>query len=176
MRLAVPGLIILIGVCATSAVAARANQSPLKPPGISDARIELAKRYTKVTHREEILRREYEEQLQLSTGFCRNKPCQADLDKAIEDAARSSAQLGANSLAGLYAQRLSESQLRAAIRFYESPDGQAIVRATDQMSDDVGRIGHAMAASARQEISQHFCPTHAQICVSRSVQTMPSRP
>ena len=64
-----------------------------------------------------------------------------------------------------YAEHLSEEQLRAAIKFAISPEGQAIAQAQRGMTDEMAALGQAMSQGAREGVSKRFCPTHPEICV-----------
>jgi len=159
------GWIALIAtLCATDGVA---QSTPARKPDAGLAvRLELADQYFALSHREELVRAIYEKQLEAAIAVCRNKPCQADLDRDIKIAAAESARRYMQGFRMLFSERLTERELRAAIAFANSPDGRAVTRAMDSMTGDIGQIGHTISADAYTSISRRFCPSHPTICVS----------
>ena len=162
MRAAIYGLMgvsVLLSACIERAPV------EVQPKGGTDRRLELAQEYLAATKRVEHVRLVYEEQLKLSMTICNNKSCKADLDKITEDAALQVSRLYATKIAQIYARRLSENELRSAIRFAKSSDGEAFTRATDSATDDLAQLGHSMMVDARQSINRNFCASHPSICV-----------
>lgn len=161
------GFLVLAVAMAAWTSTASANTSTAVPvaPEIAAERLALANQYVVLSHREEFQRRTYEKELELSWRICRNRPCQPDLDRAIAEAERVSAQSYTRQVVQLYARRLSVSELRALVRFYESPDGQAIIDSQDGMTDELSQIGYASALGAHADILRRFCPSHPQTCL-----------
>ncbi|MBA3811973.1 MAG: DUF2059 domain-containing protein [Caulobacteraceae bacterium] len=159
-------LVIAVTLSVADAATAQMNIPTFGVAQNVGTRLLLAERSVEVTHREELTRRTYQKELMLAWKLCEKKSCQEDLDQAISDAARNSARIFAHDIAQLYAIRLTEHQLIAAISFAESPDGQAIIKSTDGMTDEMARMAHSMAKTAWAEVSRRFCPSHPDLCES----------
>ena len=128
------------------------------------AKEDLVRQYMAATHRSDRLRVTYEKQLKLAWAFCKNEACQAELDRTIDDAVTHAVTQYEQGVSELLAQRLTEEDLRAAIKFARSSEGQAIIEAENGMSGEIALLGHEMSLATQQEVSRQFCPKHTEIC------------
>jgi hypothetical protein len=163
-------LIAIAGAVALAAFPAFA-QNP------SAEALSLAKQVADLSHRETLARDSYAKELHAWMAICKgDQKCQADLDRAIVRAATEVAEKSTESTVQIMARKLTLSQLQAMLRFYRSPDGQAIAAAQSQLSDEMAQIGLAAQATAQRIISESFCPSHPEICVNAVGQHQRSSP
>ena len=52
------------------------------------------------------------------------------------------------------------------LKFYGSPEGQAIVAVESDMTNDLARMGLESVREAQQSIYRNFCPSHPEVCVN----------
>jgi hypothetical protein len=168
-------LLLLAAMCCASS--ATAQQSPARPASTGDAaaRLQLMERYIALTHRQALMAATYQKELGAVLDFCRNKPCQQDLDRDIKEVSADAARTYTQKITATYAERFTEKQLQALLRFTASPEGAAIARAQEEMSEDLSRLAVEMARNSQREISARFCPSHPTVCVRRSDRLAPSR-
>lgn len=131
-----------------------------------ESKEDLAKQYIVIAHRIDRLRITYGKQLRLYWTICDGKTCQPDLDRAVDGAVSDMADNYQQRLVKILSQRLTAENLRAAIDFAKSPQGQEITRAEDGMTDELALMGHTMSLAARDEVSRRFCPKHPDICTA----------
>jgi hypothetical protein len=157
-------VIVWASILASSAVVAAAQPASGTPTPVS---LSLAREVVQAQHRQVLVRDSYAKQLRAAMTFCRNdQRCQSDLNKAIAQAATEVSYRDAESIAQVLARKLTRPQLEAMLEFYRSPEGQAIATAEMGMSDEFAQIGHASSVYAQKSISQHFCPSHPEVCVN----------
>lgn len=160
-------------ISATSLVLVAASPaSSTSPEALS-----LAQRIVEVSHHQQLTRDTYAKELRGAMTFCKaDQTCQVDLDRAIMRAASEVSDKYAASMTQILARKLTTTQLQAALKFYQSPDGQAIVAAESQWSDEMAQIGLASMAHAQKVISESFCPSHPEICANAVGRHPPSSP
>ena len=130
-----------------------------------DAKAQLAERYLALAHHAQLVKDVYSKQLKLSWPLCKDAACQSDLDKAIDQALDGELPRYEQQYAALIAAHVSEGDLRAAIDFAGSAHGQAIFRAEEFASEDLGSLNHELALTILADVSSAFCPKHKDICV-----------
>jgi hypothetical protein len=129
--------------------------------------IGLARQIMQAQHREALVRETFGKQLRAAMPICKSDAkCQADLDRAIANATREIAHEQAENVAQLLARKLTIAQMRTALKFYTSPEGQTFVAAQEGMTDELAQIGHASSVYAQRSISRNFCPSHPEVCVN----------
>jgi hypothetical protein len=125
---------------------------------------DLARQYLILSHREGRLQRTYSKQIKLAFQFCAGKPCQGDLEHAVDEAVSDATAKEEAEMAHLLAERLTEADLRAALTFVVSPSGQAIIAEEDGMDEQLALVGHTMARTVYVGLAKRFCPAHQDTC------------
>jgi Uncharacterized protein conserved in bacteria (DUF2059) len=160
------GLVFAAVIATLTAPSLRASVPDDAATRSFQARLELAQKYLVVTQREALVRDSYAKELRLGWAYCKDPACQAELDRDVSDVATRVAHRYVDEMARLLAQRLTAGQLKWAIRLYQSPDGQSLVRAQNGMADAYGQMGLSLASEARDDFSRRFCPSHPQLCTA----------
>jgi hypothetical protein len=143
----------------------------------SAEQVSLAMAVVQASRRQELMRDTYAKQLRAGLTICRGDVrCQADLDKAISQAAGEVSVKYAANIAQLFARTLSSTQLRATLKFYRSPEGRGAMAAEIAASDTLAQIGHASMLYAQKSISRQFCPAHPEVCTTQFGQKVPTLP
>ncbi|MGR4865842.1 hypothetical protein [Caulobacter sp. LARHSG274] len=143
--------------------------------GRLDSKEDLAKRYLAATHRATVFQKTYSNQLRLGWNVCRDKACQDDLDRAIDEATMDASRMYEEHFSRLLAQKLTETELGAALKFAESPEGKSIVQVQDEMVGDTALLAHTLSTETRDEVSRRFCPLHAKHCTADGMIAMPTK-
>jgi len=164
LQMAAPGVAI-----------SQAQASGEASAGRLDSKEDLAKSYLTVTHRTNLFQKTYSNQLRLGLNICIDKVCQDDLDRAINEAATDASRQYGEHFSRLLAQKLTENELRAALKFAESPEGKSIVQVQDEMVGDTALLAHTLSVAARDAISRRFCPLHANRCTAGGMIAMPTK-
>ncbi len=151
------------------------NMSAAKPEDRAE-RLRLAREWVKVAHRQELMRSVYAKQLRAGMTLCHDAPCQIDLDKAILAATDEISKTYADQIVELFARRMTAKQLAAVLAFGQSAEGQAFIKAEDDMTDDLARLSHADSVKSQTLISQRFCPSHPEVCAGRFGNKLPGPP
>lgn len=146
-------------VAMASSLPATAQVAPSAEP-----KQKLAERYFTLTHHGDVVRRTYEKQLRLAWSFCKDAKCQSDLERAIGEILPEMIGKYEEQLSKLYAERMSEDDLQAAIAFADSRQGQALIRTQESITDEMGALGHNLMMASYLGISAKFCPEHPDIC------------
>lgn len=155
---------ILVGIATSVLIGVLPAPSTAEGPVQSDVKFKLAREYATLMHRSEIIRDAWSRQLKLSWPICRTTQCQRDLGKAIDDSVAKRVGPYEDKYAALLASRLSEADLRAAVAFAKSAQGQALARAQVSASAEIGDLGHDVSVAVQVDVSKAFCPRHADIC------------
>jgi hypothetical protein len=136
-------------------------------PAPSAEAIGLARRIMKAEHREALVRSIYAKQLRVAMPICKSDArCQSDLDHAIASATNEMAREQSEDMAQLLARKLTPEDMRAALKFYNSPQGKRTVAALEDSTDQLAQMGHASAVQVQKSISKTFCPAHPEVCVN----------
>jgi len=150
------------------------SPGPVQAPPQTNGREALVHQYYRLTHHEQRYREVYARQVKLALAFCMGRPCQPDLDRAIDAAVSEAIAEHEQASIALMAQRLREEDLRAAIAFAQSPAGQAILSADDAMNDQLAAIGHATSRATYAGVSMRFCPSHRDVCLAHGLPVAPA--
>jgi hypothetical protein len=134
----------------------------------------LAERYLSITNRYALALSTYEKQLKRTMSGCDGKPCQSDLHHAIEETLTDIGPKYRQRMIRIYADHLTEAQLRAAIRFAETPEGRSISAAENGMTDAVADAGNELSKDATIGITRRFCAVQQQICVRTTSAATPT--
>jgi len=173
---AVFALAAMATVFAAVPASAQTNPNAAQPAAVGETREALAERYLSITNRYALVQRTYENQLKRAMSGCDGKPCEADLHRAIEETLADIGPKFRQRMIRIYADHLSEDQLRAAIRFAETPEGRSISQAESRMTDAVAVVGNDLWKDAYVGISTRFCAVQQQICVRSSPTAAPASP
>ena len=150
-----------------SALILAAGVATASPAAPSPEAVSLARQLLQAQHREALSRDIYAKQLRAAMPICKSDAkCQADLDRAIAGATEEVARKQVENMAQLLARKLTLVQMRVALKFYTSPEGQTLAAAQESMTDELAQIGHASSIYVQKRIAQTFCPSHSEICVN----------
>lgn len=127
-------------------------------------RLLLSQQYENLVHREKHLEDVYARQLRLTWDGCTDDACRSTLNQAIAKAIGENSPDQEKAIVNLLASRLTEEELRAAIAFAQSSQGQAIIAAEAEMSDDLGKIAHDFSKGANASVHQSFCAAQPEAC------------
>jgi len=127
-------------------------------------KLALAQQYVDLTGREKRIEAAFANQLRLGFDGCTDDVCREALRQAVEVAVSKSAREHERATVALFASRLSEDELRAAISFAQSPQVKAIAVAENQMSSDLETIARTLATSGFQSVRDSFCVAHSDAC------------
>jgi hypothetical protein len=134
-------------------------------------RLALSKQYADLTHRQALTEDVVIRQLKMtweSANLCNDEKCKTLLDEDIRTSVRDAMPAYNSAAVHLIADRLTEGQLKAAVAFVQSPDGQAIMATENAMAEELARIGHDFSKSANDGVYRSFCSQEAAAC-SRAV-------
>jgi hypothetical protein len=140
-----------------------------------ESKEDLARKYLAATHRANAFQKTYSNQLRLGWTVCGDRACQDDLDRAIDEATMDISRQYEEHFSRLLAQKLTEAELRAALKFAESPEGKSIVQVQDEIVGDTALLAHTLSVEARDEVSRRFCPLHANRCTANGIIAMPTK-
>jgi len=164
MRALVRVLVALLGVAFGLTTSAQSTADP-------STKFVLTEQILDSNHHKEAFANALERQYKLSWSFCRDNACKADLEKAIDQVIPVIVEKHFNEYAEILATHLSESELRAALAFSQSPEGKAFGNAQLAASDELGALDHRSALASYQEISKIFCAKRKDVCTTKNDQT-----
>ncbi len=168
---------IAVLVLVSAIVTAAQGQEPTDAQ--MQRKLELAQRYVVLTGRERRIESALAAQLRLTFDGCADEGCRIALDQDIATAIRESGAEHEKATVKLFASRLTEEELRAAISFAQSPQGQAIVAAEDEMSGDLQTIARTFSTGSFGAVRLSFCKAQPDACArafSRSTTKISDRP
>lgn len=142
-------------------------------------KLALAQLYVDLTGKERRVADTFAKQLRLTFNGCTDDACRAALDKAIDAAVNEGAPEHEKATVKLIASRLTENELHAAISFAQSPEGQAIAAAQNEMSDDLAKIARTFSTTGFESVRRSFCATQQAACsraFARLTVNPPGRP
>jgi len=158
-------LAAIVAAMAPSVSSAQVNPNTSESSAVGETREALAERLLLATNRYALALSAYEKQLKRAMSGCDGKPCQADLYRAIEQAVADVGPSFRRRMIRVYADHLTEDQLRAAIGFAETPIGRSISEAENGMTDAVADMGNELWKDVNVGVSRRFCAAQQQICV-----------
>jgi hypothetical protein len=123
-----------------------------------------AQQYVALTGREKRVERGFAGNLKLSFDGCTDDACRVALNQAVEAAVNESAPDHEKATVKLFATRLTEDELHAAISFAQSPQGKAILAAQDEMSGDLAKIARTLATRGFDSVRRSFCAAQPDAC------------
>ena len=168
---------IAVLVLVSALVTAASAQEPADAP--MQRKVKLAQEYVTLTGREQRIESALATQLRLSFNGCTDEACRAMLDRAVATAIKERGAEHEKATVDLFASRLTEEDLRAAISFAQSPHGQAIIAAQDEMSGDLQAMARTFATGSFDAVRLSFCKAQPDACArasSRSATKAPGRP
>lgn len=157
-QLVLTAIAILVGLGSAAAVPAQ------RSPGFEE-RLKLAHRYVVASHRADLLKAAYLEQLKGYGDPCPDAECREALyasyasaiDKAMPDFVQEyEIQLAA---------AMTERELRAMTELYERPVGRSVAVKTAALSSLQARSASDFAKRVTQEIARTFCIERPKVCV-----------
>ena len=158
-------LVVMFVASAPAASSAQEQPNAVRSATIGETREALVERYFSLTNRYSLALGAYEKQLKRAMSGCDGKPCQADLHRAIEETLAEIGPKFRQRMVRIYADHLTDDQLRAVIRFAETPDGRSISEAENGVTDAVADVGNELWMDANVGISRRFCAAQQEICV-----------
>jgi hypothetical protein len=162
---AVFALVAIVAALAAAPSLAQEKPDAVQLAAVGVTREALAERYLLITNRYALALGTYEKQLKRAMSGCDGKPCQSDLYRAIEETLADIGPRFRQRMIRIYADHLTEDQLRAAISFAETPVGRSISDAESGMTDAVADTGNELWKDANVGVSRRFCAVQQQICV-----------
>jgi hypothetical protein len=149
--------------------------APRHDNGLKD-RLALAREYVMVSQREERMALAHRNSLDLVySQFCATAACKGDLGHAIQAATLKVEKAHSDRTVQMIANHLTSHDLLAVISFYRSPEGQAILRASDAMSEESARLRHTDTIDIHNQLVREFCPAHADMCSKSGLGAISSR-
>ncbi len=165
------GFLLIVAVALSGAGVASAQPAPSGDPV---ERQRLAEQYISLTNRWELTAETYKKQL-TALSVCNGKSCSSDFDRAISETLAEIGPEYRRRMAKLYADHLTEVQLRAAVEFASSPAGRSIAEVSQSMTAEAAEVGNAFWKDVSGGVSRRFCAVQNSICFPTSSDPDPDK-